>query len=139
MVHTNIIARVERYADGIADLAPLFLDDDKQPYEKIVNARVLSHRFLLPKHFILEGGSVSHSPIPDLGTSHTISSGALTISRSAEPTEEFEVYPHYKKGDIVTVAIIERDFSDAVTGKLGNGGSVAKHELTSAIVTGLVM
>lgn len=102
MIHTNVIARVERYADGIVDLAPLFLDDDNQPYEKIVNARVISQRYRV--------------------------NGVMN-----------EYVPVYEKGDIVAVAIMERDFSDAVTGRLGNGGSSAKHELTSAVVIGVVM
>lgn len=102
MIHTNIIAKIERFKDGIADLEPLFLDDDGQPYEKIVNARVLTHTF------DVEG-----------------------------VTKDYE--PEYEKGDVVMVAIIERDFSDAIEGKRGNGGSIASHELTSAVVIGKVL
>lgn len=139
MIHTNIIARVERYENGIADLEPLFLGDDGQPYGKIVNARVLSQRFLLPKRFILQSGTVNHSSIPHLGTTHDIESGDVTISYDVNEVEEVELYPVYKKGDIVLVAIIERDFSDAIKGRKGNGGNNAKHELTSAVVVGKVI
>lgn len=102
MIHTNIIAKIERYSGGVADLEPLFLDDDSQPYGKIVNARTLSHTFKVD------------------GT-----------------TKDYE--PVYKKGDIVLVAITERDLSDAINGRKGNGGSNAKHELTSAVIIGKVM
>lgn len=102
MIHTNIIAKVEKYNDGIADLAPLFLDEDEQPYEKIVNARALKHSFKV------EGVTKSYEPV-------------------------------YSKGDIVLVAIPERDYSDAIEGKRGNGGSEASHELTSAVIVGKVM
>src|SRR5690625_3600124 len=140
MVHTNIIARIERYEDGMADLEPLFLDDDGQPYSKIVNARAVSQRFLMPKNMTLEGGNVNHSAIPENGTSHTINSGNIVISRNVGGgKEEIELFPHYEKGDIVLVAIIERDFSDAVDGRIGNGGSDAKYELTSAVIIGKVM
>lgn len=103
MIHTNIIAKVERYSGGVADLEPLFLDDDGQQYSKIVNARVLSHTLEV------DGGSPR------------------------------EYTPNYRKGDIVMVAVIERDFSDAVNGRRGNGGNDAKHELTSAVIVGKVM
>lgn len=139
MIHTIIIAKVESYEGGIVDLEPLFLDDDKQPYEKIVNARVLSHRFLMPTEYNLVGGNVSHSAIPDGGTSYSISSGTIEFKRNKNPTEEFILYPHYKKGDIVLVAITERDFSDAIEGRKGNGGNSAKHDLSSAVVVGKVM
>lgn len=102
MVHTNIIAKIESYNNGIADLAPLFLDDDGQVYSKIVNARALSHEYEV------EGITKTYTP-------------------------------KYNKGDIVMVAITERDFSDAIAGKAGNGGSQEKHELTSAIIVGKVM
>lgn len=139
MIHTNIIAKVEKYSDGVADLAPLFLDEDEQPYEKIVNARVISQRFLMPKKFNLEDGQVNHSNIHDSG-SHTINSGHQIISRDKDGAyEEFEMFPHYKKGDIVMAAIIERDFSDAIEGRRGNGGSEASHELTSAVIVGKVI
>lgn len=102
MIHTNIIARIERYSDGIADLEPLFLDDDGQRYSKIVNARALSHNFKV------DGVTKAYEPV-------------------------------YSKGDIVSVVITERDFSDAIQGRKGNGGSNAKHELTSAVIIGKVM
>lgn len=102
MIHTNIICKVERYSDGIADLEPLFLDDNGQQYSKIINARAMSHLF------DVDGIEKDHFPI-------------------------------YKKGDIVSVQIIERDYSDAVNGRKGNGGSQAKHELSSAIIVGKVM
>lgn len=140
MIHTNIIAEVEKYDEEemIADLKPLFLDDDGQPYQKIINARVVSQRFLLPKKQVLEGGQVNHSNIHDT-SSHTINSGHQIIKRDEDyDHEEFEVFPIYKKGDLVTVMIIERDFSDALDGSIGNGGSDAKHELTSAVITGKV-
>jgi len=89
MIHTNIIARIERYSGGTADLEPLFLDDAGKPYEKIVNARTLDNKT-------------------------------------------------YEKGDIVLVAITERDFSDAIDGRVGNGGNYMKHDLSSAVVVGRV-
>ncbi|SDI16230.1 hypothetical protein SAMN05192534_12376 [Alteribacillus persepolensis] len=140
MIHTNIICRVESYdtETGIGDLAPLFTDEDGQPFSKIINARAQRQRLKLPKTFTLEGGSVNHSPIPHNGTSHTINSGDMTISYDDAETQNIEIFPHYETGDIVLAAIPEFNFSDAIKGKTGNGGVKEPHNLTSAIITGLV-
>lgn len=140
MIHTNIIAKIEKYDPdkNLADLEPLFLDENEQPYEKIVNARVLSQRFLMPKKIILEGGEVNHSNIHD-ANSHIIFSGHQIIKRDKDADhEEFELFPLYKKGDIVMVSVIERDLSDAVDGSVGNGGNWMLHDLSSAVVVGRV-
>lgn len=143
MIHTNIIARVERYENGVADLEPLFLDDDGQPYSKIVNARALSQRFLMPKNIVLEGNKICIREMTpkeqeEEECTHWVDGGELTISRQTGDMQEYELFPRYEKGDIVLVAIIERDFSDALNGRRGNGGNLAKHELTSAVIVGKV-
>ena len=140
MIHANLICRVERYDQetGIGDLEPLFLDDEGNPLPKIVNARATRLRLKLPKRLMLESGSVNHSPIPDGGTSHTISDGNLAISYDSSQTEDVLIYPHYQQGDIVLALVPDFDFSDAIQGRKGNGDSKEAHELTAAIIVGLV-
>lgn len=46
--------------------------------------------------------------------------------------------PTYDKGDIVAIGIVQRDFTDAIQGRKGNGGSTATHDLSSAIILGVV-
>ncbi|NGP45961.1 hypothetical protein G4V62_13765 [Bacillaceae bacterium SIJ1] len=140
MIHTSVICKIEKYEEstGIADLEPLFLDENGSPLPKVINARAQRQRFKMPKKIVLEGGSVNHSPIPDMGTSHTINNGDITVSYEDSQTEDVILFPFYEKGDIVLVSIPDYDLSDAIKGRKGNGDSKEPHGLTSAIITGLV-
>jgi len=140
MMHTNMICKVERYDNttGIGDLEPLFLDDAGNGLPLIVNARAIRHRLKLPKRLILESGSVNHSHIPNNGTSHTINSGENIVEYEEEGvTQDVVIYPDYKKGDIVMACIMEREFSDAIKGRKGNGDSKEPFGLYSAVIVGL--
>lgn len=140
MIHANIICRVERYdpQTGNGELEPLFLDEGGNPLPKIVNARAVRHRLKLPAHLTLKGGTVNHSSIPDGGTSHTVNGGNLVVEYDETATQDVEVFPHYQRGDIVLAVIPDWDMSDAIAGRKGNGGAREAHELTSAIIVGLV-
>lgn len=51
---------------------------------------------------------------------------------------EKEYTPNYKKGSVVAVGITQRDFTDAIQGRRGNGDSTATHDLSSAIILGAI-
>lgn len=140
MIHANLICRVERYdpETGIGDLEPLFLDEKGNELPKIVNARAIRHRFKLPARFALESGVVNHSPILDGGTSHTVNDGNLAVEYDEAETQDVMIYPHYQHGDIVLAVVPDWDMSDAIADRKGNGGAREAHELTSAIIIGLV-
>lgn len=46
--------------------------------------------------------------------------------------------PEYSSGDIVAVAITQRSFDDAIRGRKGNGNSTSHHDITDAIILGVV-
>lgn len=141
MIHANLICRVERYDQetGIGDLEPLFLDDEGNPLPKIVNARAVRVRLKLPKRLALEDGTIYHTPINTGATSHEVTGGHIVVEYDEEDeTQEVELWPHYKPGDIVFAAVPDRDLTDAVAGRKGNGDGGEAHELTAAIILGLV-
>lgn len=143
-MHVNLICRVERYdpKTGVGDLAPLFNDDKGNPLPKIINARALRMRLRLYKDITLEGGTINHSPITSGETSHSVTGGNLVVKYDdtdhMHNVQEVELWPHYSPGDIVFAAVPDYDLSDAITGRQGNGDSKEPHELTSAVILGLV-
>ncbi|MBM7634084.1 hypothetical protein [Geomicrobium sediminis] len=44
----------------------------------------------------------------------------------------------YSRGDLVWVGISERDYSDAIRGKRGNGSNQAKYDPSNAVIIGRV-
>lgn len=102
MIHTNILALIESVNDdNTYDLAPLFLDDEGNKYERILNARAVFNTF-------------------------------------TDGEDSFDYFCVFNRGDLVLVSVIERDFSDALLGESGNGGSGDSHSLTSCIIIGKV-
>ena len=60
-----------------------------------------------------------------------VNARAVKSSRNASP-------PSYERGDIVLVCVLERDLSDAVRGRKGNGDSTEPFSLSSAVIVGVI-